>query len=191
MSKLKPFDYEVISELIKNPRLSDRQLGRILRASQPTVTRRRREIEKEELLDYTAIPSLKKLGFEILAITLGNRAVYSQAVELQIQKAKDFNERHPNLIFASTGTGINSDRVLISIHKDYNDYSKFYQDLKQEWGGIMTIQGSFIVSPARDITPRNLTFKYLAEFMKENAFAELKLRNRKRAGTETKTNINP
>ena len=61
--------------------------------SQPTVTRRRAELEKEKLLDYTAIPDLKKLGFEILAITFGNRAAHPQHAELQIQKAKDFMEK--------------------------------------------------------------------------------------------------
>jgi hypothetical protein len=55
----------------------------------------------------------------------------------------------------------------------------------------MTIQGSFIISPASDIVLRNLTFKHLAELIKENALAERKLRKRKRPEMETKTNINP
>jgi DNA-binding Lrp family transcriptional regulator len=191
MLKLKTIDYEILSELIKNPRLSDRQLGKILRTSQPTITRRRQDMEKEELLEYTSIPNLKKLGFEILAITFGNRAAHPEQAELLSQKAKDFVARQPNLIFASTGNGINSDRVIISFHKDFNDYTKFQQELRQEWSNSMTIVGSFIVSLAIDRIPRNLTFKYLAELIKENALAEKKLRKRKRPQAETKTSINP
>jgi DNA-binding Lrp family transcriptional regulator len=52
--------------------LSDRKIAKIVKTSQPTVTRRRTELDKEELLEYTAFPSLKKLGFEILAFTLGS-----------------------------------------------------------------------------------------------------------------------
>ncbi len=167
MIKLKPIDYEIISELIKNPRVSDRHLAKILKTSQPTITRRRGEIEKEKLLEYTSIPNLKELEFEILAITFGNRAAYPQHAELQIQKAEDFAEKHPNLIFASSGTGINSDRVIISIHKNFSDYSKFQQEFRQEWGGIMAIMGSFVISLASDSIIRNLTFRYLAELIKK------------------------
>jgi DNA-binding Lrp family transcriptional regulator len=71
MIKLKSIDYEIISELIKNSRLSDRQVAKKLGTSQPTVTRRRTQLEKEGMLDYTGVPDLKKLGFEILAFTFG------------------------------------------------------------------------------------------------------------------------
>jgi DNA-binding Lrp family transcriptional regulator len=166
MMKLKLTDYELLSELIKNPRLSDRQVAKKMGVSQPTVTRRRAELEKEKLLDYTAIPDLKKLGFEMLAFTFGNRAAHPQHAELQIQKAKDFMEKHSNLIFVSSGSGFGFDRVAISVHKDYSDYSKFQQEIRQEWGEIMTVAGSFIISIASDSILRNLTFKYLAELMK-------------------------
>jgi hypothetical protein len=81
--------------------------------------------------------------------------------------------------------------MIISIHKDFNDYVKFQQEFRQEWSDIMAIVGSFIVSLASDRIRRNLTFKYLAELIKENALAEKKLRKRKRPQAETKTNVNP
>jgi len=167
VKKLKPIDFGIISELIKNPRLSDRQAAKKLGISQPTITRRRIELEKERLLDYTSIPDLTKLGFEILSITFGNRAARPQHAELQIQKAKDFMEKHPNLIFVSSGLGFGSDRVVISVHRDYSDYSKFQQEIRQEWGEIMTITGSFVISLVSDSILRHITFKYLAELMKK------------------------
>ena len=167
LKKLTSTDYSIMAELIKNSRLSDRQLGKILHVSQPTITRRRGQLEKQRLLDYTTIPDLKELGFEILAITFGNRAAHPEHAELQIQKAEDFIERHQNIIFVSSGRGFNSDRVVISLHKSYSDYSKFQQEIKQEWGEIMAVAGSFIISLASDSILRHFTFKYLAEMIKE------------------------
>jgi hypothetical protein len=48
-----------------------------------------------------------------------------------MQKAEEFAEKHPNLIFASSGIGSGSNRVAISVHKNYLDYTKFVQDLKE------------------------------------------------------------
>src|SRR4030042_6667293 len=110
MKKLKPTDYGLLSELIKDPKLSDRQIAKKMGSSQPTITRKRREMEEERLLDYTAVPNLKELGFEILAMTFGNRVAYPSHAELQIQKAKGFIERHQNTVFVSSGRGLNSDR---------------------------------------------------------------------------------
>ena len=121
---------------------------------------------EERLLDYTAVPNLKELGFEILAMTFGNRAAFPSHAELQIQKAKDFIERHPNTVFVSSGRGLNSDRVVVSVHKDYSEYSNFHQEIKQEWGEIMEVVGSFLISLPNDSVLRHLTFKYLAELMK-------------------------
>jgi DNA-binding Lrp family transcriptional regulator len=163
MKKLKPIDFEIISELIKNPRLSDRQAAKKLGISQPTVTRRRMELEKERLLDYTSIPDLAKLDFEILAITFGNRAVHPQHAELQIQRTKDFMERHPNLIFVSSGSGVGSDRVAISIHRNFSDYSMFMQDIRSQWGDLMEITDSFLVSLDSDNVLRPLSLRYVAE----------------------------
>jgi Lrp/AsnC family leucine-responsive transcriptional regulator len=154
MKKLKPIDFEIISELIKNPRLSDRQAAKKLGISQPTVTRRRMELEKERLLDYTSIPDLAKLDFEILAITFGNRAVHPQ---------QDFMERHPNLIFVSSGSGVGSDRVAISIHRNFSDYSMFMQDIRSQWGDLMEITDSFLVSLDSDNVLRPLSLRYVAE----------------------------
>jgi DNA-binding Lrp family transcriptional regulator len=41
MGELGPADYELLRELMKDSRRTDRQLAKAARASQPTVTRRR------------------------------------------------------------------------------------------------------------------------------------------------------
>lgn len=70
MTKLKPVDYRIVSELMKNARMSDRQLAKMLGISQPTVSRKRVFLEKDLIEGYTAIPKREKLGYEIFAIKL-------------------------------------------------------------------------------------------------------------------------
>ena len=70
MRKLKPLDYKLLFELMKNAKRSDRQLAKLMGVSQPTVSRRRAFVEKELIDGYTTVPKWEKLGYEILAITL-------------------------------------------------------------------------------------------------------------------------
>jgi hypothetical protein len=44
---------------------------------------------------------------------------------------------------------------------------KLQQEIRQEWGNVMAVSGSFIISLASDSILRNLTFKYLAESVKK------------------------
>jgi DNA-binding Lrp family transcriptional regulator len=166
MTKLKDLDYDILSELIKNSRLSDRQVAKILGVSQPTVTRRRSQLEKEGLLEYTAIPDLGKLDFEIVAFTFGKWNFEAYA-DTQVQAAKDFINRHPNIIFVSTGRGDFGDRVAISVHKDYSEYSKFMSEVRQEWAEFMGSSSTFIISLKTDNIVRKLTFKFLIDAVKK------------------------
>jgi DNA-binding Lrp family transcriptional regulator len=166
MKKLKPIDYGIISELIKDSRLSDRQVAKKIGTSQPTVTRRRIELDKERLIDYTAVPDLKKLGFEILAFTFGNWN-FKEYPDTRVEEMKKIIEAHPNVLFISTGSGMGWDRMGISVHKDYTDYLKVIQDYKTGWGKCFKSFSSFIVSLQSDNVLRNITFRYLAELMKK------------------------
>lgn len=67
MNKLDNIGYKILFELIKDSKISDRKLAKKIGLSQPTVTRRRARLDKEGLIDYTGIPNLVKLGFEIVA----------------------------------------------------------------------------------------------------------------------------
>jgi len=40
----------------------------------------------------------------------------------------------PNIIFASEAEGMGKNGVIISLHKNYTDYSKFLSDLRSEGG---------------------------------------------------------
>jgi DNA-binding Lrp family transcriptional regulator len=166
---MKEIERKLVCELIKNSRKSDRELAKLIGVSQPTVSRTRARLEKEGLIEYSGVPNLRKMGFEIIAITFGNRAKLEPNPKLRVQKAEDFTAKRPNLIFASTGRGLDSDRVAVSVHKNYSDYNRYIQGIKEEWEGLMTITGSFLIALNSDNVLRPISMKYLAEcFGKED-----------------------
>lgn len=166
LKELKKLDYDILYELVRNSRSSDRQVAKILGVSQPTVTRRRTQLEKEGLLEYTAVPDLAKLDFEIMAFTFG-KWKFDAHSDTHGQAAKDFVNKHPNTIFVSSGRGDFGDRVAISVHKDYADYSNFMRDVSLEWAELMGNPTSFIVDLKTDNVVRKLTFKFLFDSLKK------------------------
>ena len=152
---------KLLSELLKDSKRSDRELAKVLGVSQPTVTRRRNRLVEEGLIrEFTIIPDFAKLGYEIMAITVGSYQV-SRTPELLERGQKWLNE-HPSVIFASQAQGMGRDGVMISIHKNYTDYSRFMADLKSTFGHAMkgtdtTIVVSLEGFVARPLSLRNLT----------------------------------
>lgn len=161
---LKDTELKLLSELIKNSRRSDRELAKAIGVSQPTVSRTIKKLEKEEFLEYTAIPNLVKLGYEIMAVTFGKRN--HEAHPENIEKAKDFMKRHPTIIFVASGMGSNSDRMAISIHRTFSDYNKFMNDVRTEWEGYMNTEAFLINLKGNDIL-RPLSFKHVTDYLKE------------------------
>jgi DNA-binding Lrp family transcriptional regulator len=165
---LKDVELRLVSELMKNSRRSDRELAKAIGVSQPTVSRMIQKFEKEGIIqEYTAIPNLGKLGMEIVAIVLFKLKLPSQSdPSTRIGKAEEFVEKHPNLIFASSGIGLSSDRVGISVHKDYSDYAKFIRDVR-EYSGPYEIVDTFLMSYKSDSIPRSLSLKTLGDYIRK------------------------
>ncbi len=159
--KLKPVDYRLISELIENPRLSDRQIARHVGISQPTVSRRILDLEKGGLLDCTSIPDMAKLDFEIMAVTFGTLRVEG-VDEWSIKDGNDFLKDHPNVIYVSTGRGLSFNMIFISLHKSYSDYRSFLGELGKQQQPFTGEHKSFMISLKYDNILRDLTFKHLA-----------------------------
>ena len=118
------------------------------------------------MLDYTAIPDLKKLDFQILAFTFG-KGNMDKFPDTKAEEMRDFISKNPSIIFVSTGRGLDWDRIAISIHKDYSDYYRVVQGYKAGFGKYFETFASFIVSLKSDNILRNITFKYLTESFKE------------------------
>jgi len=167
VSTIKNVELKLISELIKNSRTSDRTLAKAIGASQPTVSRLRSKLEKKVINEYTMRPNLVELGFELLVVTFGMLNYKKQADPRLGKKIKDFVKKRPNIIFASTGKGMHSDRLSISIHRNYSDYSKYMQELTTEYGEFYTTTDSFLISLTNDKILRPMTLRPIANHLKD------------------------
>jgi len=155
---------QLLFELMKGSKRSDRELAKALGVSQPTVTRMRKKLEEKVIAEYTIIPHWGELGFELMAVTFVNIRGKSKTREEQkktLEKCKKWMMDHPNIIFASDGTGIGMDGMMISFHKDYTDYSKFITEHRIEWAETLGEVKSFIVSVKGGEVLKPFSLKYL------------------------------
>jgi len=153
---------KLIIELLRNSKASDRNLAKKLGVSQPTLTRARRSLEREKLIrSYTIIPDWRKLGFEILALTFVKMDPKVMSEEL-IGKVKEYASRFSNSFFASTGEGLGMTGVIMSLHKDYRDYSRKLALFRQDWGQYMLDIQSFVTVTDEGVI-KELSFKYINE----------------------------
>jgi DNA-binding Lrp family transcriptional regulator len=166
MKELKPLDKKILFELMKNSRISDRMLAKILGVSQPTVSRRRVFLERELIDGYTAIPKWDKFGYEILAVILV-KAQLKFAPEEERKDAIDRSNRwlskQPNVIFGSECRGMGMTGIMICLHKNYADFDKFMNQHRQQLGDLFEDVQTFVVNLAGKSVYRPFHLKYLAE----------------------------
>jgi len=166
MSKLKDIDYKILSELLKNSKISDRKLAKKIGVSQPTVTRRRARLEKDVIDGYTVIPKWEKLGYQILAFTfaktkqtLGLKGKYTVARE----RGTKWLMNHANVIMGSGCRGMGVNGFMISVHKSYSDLDNFLSEQKRELGDMFTDIQTILVNLGGNQILKPLHLKYLAE----------------------------
>ncbi len=166
MEKMKPIDYKILWELIKNSRRSDRELAKTLGVSQPTVTRRRGQIEKYAIEGYTAIPKWGEIGFELCAFTFVKlKSKHVEPIERNESRkiCREWLMNQPNVVFAGGGQGMGWDDLVISFHKSYSDFANFIRRHDSELSEFVSESQSFII----DLNPgdilKSLHFKYLAD----------------------------
>jgi DNA-binding Lrp family transcriptional regulator len=152
----------LVSEMLKNSKKSDRELAGLLGVSQPTVSRTRARIEKEYIKTYTIIPDFEKLGYQIMAFTLAKKASGNE-IAAKMAKAKEWVDKHPNVIFGAEGEGFGKDLILISFHKNYPAYSEFMRSFAMDMGTSLDDFESFLVSVESSYKLRDFDLKYLAE----------------------------
>ncbi len=157
---------ELLHELLKNSKRSDRDLARMLGLSQPTVTRMRRKLERTGyVLEYTVIPDFAKLGYEIMAFTFMNITRYDEKTREPFrnlaEKAHKWAIDNPKIILGAAGDGLDGKNcMMISLHKDFTDYYRFISEFRGKWSSHMRDIESFLVSfKATMIKP--FSFKYL------------------------------
>jgi len=159
--------------LMRNSKVSDRQLAKKIGVSQPTVTRRRARLEKEGLMEYTAIPNFEKLGFEIMSFSFSkwtSEALTEMLPTEEFNKqVQEFFSKHTNVILATTGgSGLGGmDSASISVHKNYAEYRNWVNEIRSTWGKYVDEFESFTFSLKGKNMVRNITFKFLPEYIRE------------------------
>ena len=164
MKELKSLDYKILWELVKNSRRSDRTLARVLKSSQPTVTRKRTRLEKDFLDGYTAIPKWEKIGYEILAITLIKAVgIFSSKEYPDIQKqGLEWLAKQPNVIMGGACEGMGMNAFIFSLHKSFSDHSKFMLNLRLEMGNFIDEVQTILVDLRATQRLKPFHLKYLA-----------------------------
>ncbi len=150
----------LLFELIKGARRSDRELAKVLGKSQPTITRRRTLLEKQKMIqEYTVVPDLFKMGFEIMAFTFMS---FSEFRPELFRKAREWTDQQPWIIFSADGEGLGMNACFVSVHKNYSSYSKLLTQIRQDWQPNLKDVQSFVISLARgDLFIKQFSFRTL------------------------------
>jgi DNA-binding Lrp family transcriptional regulator len=142
----KELSQKLLRELLKNSKRSDRDLAKILKVSQPTITRTRHKLEKSGMIqDYTIVPDFKKMGFEILAVTLIKMRPEFFTPEV-FEEAKKYTQKFPNAIFTATGEGMGMTAAIFSFHHDYSDYHRKWNQMRLDWKDYLLDIQNFTIS---------------------------------------------
>ena len=139
MANLDINESNLIFELMKDSRRSDRELAHVMGVSQPTVSRIIKKLQKGGVIkEYTVIPDFRKLGFEILAITF---------LALEKEPQPGTIAALENVLMFESGLGLRYSHVVISLHEHYSSYAEFQIRLKHDLSTVRDSE-SFLVNLA-------------------------------------------
>jgi DNA-binding Lrp family transcriptional regulator len=149
MKQLKELDYKILYELMKNAKISDREIAKALNVSQPTVSRRRAFLERELIEGYTVIPKWEKLGYRIFAMTFvkikpvfGTKEEYADARK----RGTEWLMSQHYIVMSGGCRGMGVDAFNLSFHKSYSDYDNFMRNLRLEMGDLIEDVKSVLVN---------------------------------------------
>lgn len=155
---------KLLFELIKNSKKSDRDIAKVLGVSQPTVSRMRKKLEEKAIIEYTVKPNLAQLEYELMAVTFVNirgSAKSKEELKENLEKCAKWMMEQPNIVSACDGTGMGMDVMMISIHKNYTDFSELMTKLRAEWAENLGEIKTFIASVKRGLILKPYSLKYL------------------------------
>jgi DNA-binding Lrp family transcriptional regulator len=132
MKNMKNTELRLIAELMKNSRRSDRELAKVLRVSQPTVTRVRTRLEKEGVIqEYTMIPDFGKLGYQIMGITSLQLTPKADYVEIR-KRTIEYQKNNPTAMLTGVkGLGGDKNRLFINFYENYSAYCEIIRKTRE------------------------------------------------------------
>jgi DNA-binding Lrp family transcriptional regulator len=164
MKELKPIDYKLLFELMKDSHRSDRQLAKALGVSQPTVTRRRTMLEENLIDGYTVTPKFGKIGFEIAAFTFLKSKLQKVGKEKDeaLKKLKEWYMKQSNVVLVLDGRGMGWDAICVSLHKNYSDFAQFMRTHDSELSDLIIESQTFHADLNPGVIIKPFSLKYLA-----------------------------
>jgi len=112
-------DKEILKHLIKNGRLSFRDISRKSKLSVSTIAKRVRQMEKEKIIKgYSTILDYEKLGYDLTAVT---EVIVSKGKLIEIEK---MISKIPNVCAVYDVTGL-TDVIVIAKFKNRKELSNF------------------------------------------------------------------
>jgi hypothetical protein len=86
------------------------------------------------------------------------------ATNINLEQAKEVQEwilKNPKILFTTSGEGLDGKTILlVSIHKDFTDFSTFSHELKGLFGSKLSSAESFLFSLKTDVV-KHFSFKNL------------------------------
>jgi len=140
---MKNREKELLFQLLRNSKLSDREIARKLKTSQSTITRTRHKLEHRFIQSYTIVPNLSKLNIRLIAFTFGSCPTPDPEL---MNRIRSFIQDVPNVVFAGHGEGLGKTGFIVSFHKDFSDYTEFVRKVRLQSKGFGGTIESFIVS---------------------------------------------
>lgn len=157
----------IIKELIRDSTKSERQISKIIGVSQPTVSRIKKSLLDQKIIqELIAIPNFDKIGYELMAINFVKiKAALAPDEERKqnFQNVQKWMSEQPNVIFCSYCKGLDSDSFFISVHKNYPEFDEFIKNHNNEMGHLLAQVKSSLVNLKENQTIKPFNFKYLAE----------------------------
>jgi DNA-binding Lrp family transcriptional regulator len=166
MKELKPIDYKLLFELMKDSHRSDRQLAKALGVSQPTVTRRRAMLEENFIEGYTVIPKFGQIGYEMAAFTFLKSKLKQKTGQEKnetLKKLKEWYLKQPNVVLVLDGRGMGWDAVCVSLHESFSDFAEFIRAQDSELSDWIIESQTFHADLKPGIAIKPFHLKYLAE----------------------------
>ncbi len=123
---------KVLFALIALGGKSDREIAKILKMSNATLSRRKKKLEQEGYIrEHTVIPDFHKMGLEFIVFSFAKTT--DVITPAQVEEAQSLINKQPEVLCLLEERSLaGTNWVAVSVHKDYNSYLELSEKLQRE-----------------------------------------------------------